>query len=142
MGLDPLTAIVLVGNIVQFVDFGLKIFSKARQVHKSSTGTLPEEVDIERIAADLIELTTSLQAAESLALGDTALENLCVACNEVANELLTVLGKLNASGTPTKWKSVRKALRSIWSKEKMRELEKRLACFRAELTFRIVVDLR
>ena len=102
MGLDPLIAIGLVGNIVQFVEFGLKIVSKAREVHKSSTGTLSENVDTEHIAADLIELTTSLQATESSAAGDPALEHLCAACNEVANELLTVLGKLNASGTPAR----------------------------------------
>ena len=142
MGLDPLTAIGLVGNIVQFVDFGLKIVSKAHEVHNSSSGALSENVDTERIATDLIELTTSLEAVESLAAGDVRLQNLCTSCNEVANELLMVLGKLNAGATRTKWKSVRKALRTVWSKEKIHELEKRLTCFRDELNFRIVVDIR
>ena len=60
MGLDPLTAIGLIGNIVQFVDFGLKIVSKAREVRNSTTGALAENVDTERIATDLIQLTSAL----------------------------------------------------------------------------------
>jgi hypothetical protein len=40
--MDPLTAIGLAGNIVQFVDYGSKIAGKARHIHNSSNGTLPE----------------------------------------------------------------------------------------------------
>lgn len=37
---------------------------------------------------------------------------------------------------------MRKALRSVWSKEKTEGIEKRLAGFRDELNLHIVVDLR
>jgi len=45
-------------------------------------------------------------------------------------------------GKKEEWESMRKALRSLWSKEKIQEIEKRLASFREELNLHIVVDLR
>jgi hypothetical protein len=74
--MEPLVAIGLVGNIVQFVDFSSKLISKT------------------------------------------------------------------AEGGKSKWKSFRKALRSVWSKEKVLEIERRLSTFRDEINLRIVVDLR
>jgi hypothetical protein len=45
-------------------------------------------------------------------------------------------------GGKEKGKSIRKALRSLWSREKVQEIEKRLEYFREELNLYIVVDLR
>ena len=142
MVLDPLTAIGLVGNIVQFVDFSSRIVSKTRQLYQSADGALTENVDTETVTKDLIELNTKLQARGSHTSGISPLEKLSTACNNVGNELITALGKVKVDGKKGRWKSTRKALRSVWSQEKIEGIEKRLAGFRDEMNLRIVVDLR
>jgi len=90
----------------------------------------------------LIELSTALQASAGSSQGDPALEKLCDCCNDVAKELLEALGKLKVDGKKGKWSSVRKALRSVWSKEEIDGIQKRLESFRDEMNLHIVVDLR
>ncbi|KAF8242595.1 hypothetical protein K440DRAFT_638874 [Wilcoxina mikolae CBS 423.85] len=138
MVLDPLSTVGLVSNIVQFVDFASKILSKSRQLCLSADGVLSENVDTESVTQHLLDLPTGLQGGA----GDPALEKLCLSCNEVAEELLCVLGKLKVEGKNGTWKSLRKALKSMRSKEEIEEIEKRLAAFREELSLHIVVDPR
>lgn len=98
MVLDPLTAIGLVGNIVQFVDFSSNIISKSRQLYQSADGALTENIDTETVTKDLIELNTKLQAGGSPTAGTSPLEILSRSCSDVADELLTALGKLKVDG--------------------------------------------
>jgi hypothetical protein len=61
--LDPYVAFGLVGNIVQLVDFGLKIISNAREI--SSTGLPAEYKKLEIIANDVTVLTKTLSTTQS-----------------------------------------------------------------------------
>lgn len=54
--MDPLTALGLASNVVQFIDFGLKVISKARQLGESVDGTLKENSEIEDVTRRFIEL--------------------------------------------------------------------------------------
>ncbi|KAH0543092.1 hypothetical protein FGG08_002606 [Glutinoglossum americanum] len=139
--MEVLAAIGLAGNIIQFVDFGGKLISKTAEIQKSSTGALAENINIETATDDLALLSTKLHDSANSA-GDTALQELCQSCNAVATELLTVLDSIKVHGGQNKWKSFRKALRSVWSKEDIALLEKQLARFRDELNLRVAVDLR
>jgi hypothetical protein len=138
--MDPITAVSLVGAIVQFVDFSSKILSKTTELYRSSRSALAENVDIETITADLAKLNTRLK--QSITASDRDLQALCDACGGLAEQLLAALAKVKVDSKGQKWQSLRKALRSIWSKEKIKELEERLASFRAELNLRITVNIR
>jgi hypothetical protein len=59
-----------------------------------------------------------------------------------SNELQIGLNKLQVHGTPSKWKSLRKALKSIWSKELIAELQSRLVLYRDEIETRVLVLLK
>ena len=61
--LDPYTVFGLVGNIVQLVDFSLKIISNAREI--SSTGLPAEYKKLEVIANDVTVLTKTLSTTQS-----------------------------------------------------------------------------
>jgi hypothetical protein len=61
--LDPYTAFGLVANIVQLVDFGLKIISNAREI--SSTGLPTEYKHLETIANSVTVLTKTLSTTQS-----------------------------------------------------------------------------
>ena len=139
--METLGVIGLVDNIIQFVDFGSKLISKSVQLYQSSDGVLTEIITTETVTNHLIQLNSKLKNAAN-ATGDKALETLCKSCSAVAAELLGALNKLKVHGKKERWKSMRKALRSLWSKEKIQEIEKRLASFREELNLHIAVDLR
>jgi hypothetical protein len=139
--MEALAVIGLVGNIVQFVDFGSKLISKSVQLYQSRDGVLTENINTETATNRLVRLSSKLENAAN-ATGDKALESLCESCSAVAAELLGALDQLKMHGEKEKWKSMRKALRSLWSKEKIQEIEKRLASFREELNLHIIVDLR
>ncbi|KAI9771952.1 MAG: hypothetical protein M1839_002585 [Geoglossum umbratile] len=139
--MEVLAAISLAGNIIQFVDFSGKLISKTAEIRKSGTGALAENINIETATNDLALLSTKLHDSANSA-GDTALQELCQSCNTIATELLTVLDSVKVHGGQNKWKSFRKALRSVWSKEDIALLEQRLARFRDELNLRVAIDLR
>jgi len=48
--LDPMSALSLAGNIVQFLDFSIYLVGKAHEIHKSVDGALSENLDAEVVA--------------------------------------------------------------------------------------------
>lgn len=141
--METLAIIGLVGNIVQFVDFSGKLISKSAELYRSSEGALAENSDIETAVNHLVLLTNKLKDADAATTtGDSALQSLCKSCGTTADQLLAVLDKVKVKGKQDKWKSIRKALRSVWSKEEIEELGRRLERFREELNLHVTVDLR
>jgi hypothetical protein len=138
--METLAAIGLVGNIVQFIDFGSKLVAKSVQLYQSSDGALAENVDTETATNHLVLLNNKLRDANRTS--DVELENLCKSCSTVADELIRALGELKVQGGQKRWKSMRKAIRTVWSKDKIQGIEKRLANFREVLSLHIIVDLR
>ena len=139
--METLAIIGLVGNIVQFVDFSGKLISKSTELYQSSEGALAENIDTETATNHLVWLNSKLQNAATTT-GDSALESLCKSCGTAADELLAALDKVKVKGKQDKWKSIRKSLQSVWSKEKIEELERRLAGLKEELNLHVVVNLR
>jgi hypothetical protein len=139
--METLAVIGLVGNIVQFVEFSGKLISKSTEIYRSSEGALAENIDTETATNHLVLLNSKLQSAATTT-GDGALESLCKSCGTAADELLAALDKVKVKGKQDKWKSIRKALWSVWSKEEIADLERRLARLKEELNLHVVVGLR
>ena len=138
--METLAIVGLVANIVQFVDFSGKLISKSAELYQSGEGALAENVDIETVTNDLVLLNSKIK--NGTPSGDRALETLCISCTCVAAELLAALDKVKVKGNRQRWQSIRQALRSVWSKEDIQGLERRLARFREELNLHVVVRLR
>jgi hypothetical protein len=51
--LDPLTALSLASSVIQFVDFGIKLFRSGRELYGSSNGSSVGNQDLDTIAKDL-----------------------------------------------------------------------------------------
>ncbi|KAH0543424.1 hypothetical protein FGG08_002282 [Glutinoglossum americanum] len=139
--METLAALGLVGNIVQFVDFGGKLISKSIQLYQFSDGTLVESIDTGTATNHLVLLNGKINGSAHAA-GDVALQKLCIPCGAVAVELLGALDRLKIRGKQERWEGMRKVIRSVWSKEDIRGMEKRLASSREELSLHVVVDLR
>lgn len=136
---DPVAALGLAANIFQFVEQGCKVVSKGKRLYKSADGALKENVDTEIIAKDLEESLSRFRLSSST--GSDRLERLRDGCVQVIDELLEALDKLKVNGKPGKWKSGRKALRSVYSKGKVDEWVERLAAFRSEFQIHIQIDM-
>ena len=102
--MDALTAIGLVANILQFIDFGIKLVSKGNQAYRSSDGTLPENQDLAVVTNDLLLIQTTLtkhlrpQGLSSyLDEDDQALEKLAITSNELVLQLLKHLNRVDQS---------------------------------------------
>ena len=139
--MEALAAIGLVGNIVQFVDFSGKLIAESTKLYHSYDGALAENVDIETATKHLAVLIKKLKD-DAIIVGDGALQNLSLLCQNAAIDLLVALDKVKVKNRQQRWSSIRKALRSVWSKEEIRELEQRLAKFKEELSLHVVVQLR
>jgi hypothetical protein len=146
--MDPLSALGLAGNIVQFIDFGSKLVCKGRQIYKSSDGALDRHVDLEAITNDLVLLSAQIepskyrnQESDHQSKEEAVLLKLTTACNDVALTLLTALNSIKVTGRHRRWKSVRQALKSQWNTENIEELSRRLSGFREELILHVTVSL-
>lgn len=147
--MEPLAALSLVSNVIQIVDFSSRVVSKSSELYNSCDGRLVQHTDIAIASADLSKLTTRLSESiellsvhKSLCEDDRALYDLCKGCVDVSNELQNGLAKLQVTGAPSRWKSLRKALKSIWSKEHISELQSSLTQYREQLDSRILMGLR
>ena len=139
--METLAIIGLIGNVVQFIDFSGKLIAKLTELYRSSDGALAENIDAETATNHLALLNNKLKDAAT-GTSDDALKSLCESCKFTTDKLLAALNKVKVNGKQDRWKSIRKALQSVWSKEEIRELEGRLARFRQELNLHLIMDLR
>lgn len=149
--MDPvsLAALGMAGNVIQFVDFGFKLASKARNIYKD--GCDREYVQLEVVLEDLTRCSDSLQThldsqkqqvGDLLSESDAALKEICIGCLQVAGELQMALKKLSPNRSPSKWKSVRQALKSLWGKERLAELKDPLQMYSSQMDSHILISLR
>ena len=130
-----------VGSVVQLLDFSAKCISKTNEIYQSANDALESNVAIEAAASHLKQLATEVDVAVTT-IGDPTLHELCANVTKTCGELFDALEKLKVTESKTKWKSLRKAVRSVWSEGKVAHLEHRLDNFRAELNLHITVRLR
>ncbi|KAH7067247.1 hypothetical protein BKA63DRAFT_114623 [Paraphoma chrysanthemicola] len=147
--LDPLLALGLVANVVQFIDFTVKLIGKASDIHQSASGSLVEHDDLSKVTEDVTILSTKLQHSlivtgtnGSLTNDDQALYDLSKGCFEVSQELTRALRTLQLNGKSSRFRSVQQALKTVWSKDDIKLLERRVGLYKNELNFRIIVRLR
>lgn len=144
--MDPFNALSIAASVVQFVDFTSKILSTTYELYKSADGASLENAERETVTKDLQalnkRLTNRSSRRGSLAKEEYALETICRGCNVIADELLEKLERIRIKGKHTKWKSLRQALKSIWSESAIDEVSRRLARYRQELDTQLLVLIK
>jgi hypothetical protein len=142
MVLDPFTAIGLAGNIVQFVDYSLKLISSTYEIYKSSTGSSENHVYLEAIATRLLELNRTLEQPKPTGTKpyNEALLALRAECVQDAEALLRLIEALREK-KGSKWSSFRQALKSAWEKKEIDRLEGRLGAHRNEIATQLTAML-
>ena len=131
--LDPITAIGLAGNIVQFVDFSWSLLCESKKLYDSGTGVSAENEDLEIISSDLLRLSDALTAPSSTGAMPLETMKLVSQCKEVAHELLAVLDDIREKGPRKRRKSFVAALQSRLKKEQISSLVARMERLRGQM---------
>jgi hypothetical protein len=154
MVLDPFSAISLAGNIIKFVDFTTKLVDKGQEIYHSGDGALIENLELETIIRNLTGLlsqlskpfrdapTTPSSSNDAEESKDLALKTLSESCVSVAKDLIDTLEGIKINGSHRKWRSVRQALKTSRSNEKIESLVRRISRYRDELSFHLILVLR
>jgi len=156
MVLEPLSAISLAGNVVQFIDLCSKLLAEGWELYRSSAGATASNLELETTAESLGQLSDRIKFSLELRTGVTddqpsthkttnaedALRNTAISCRRVADDLLKTLRDLRVKGPNKKWQSFRQPLRGIQKKEQIEQMSKRLSKYREELSLHLVTILK
>jgi hypothetical protein len=149
MGAETLAAIALAGNIVQFLDFSVKLLKQSHEIYTSARGASDDLVNAEISIEDLVQATQRLQTSlhppetsKVLTAADASLDRLRERCFDTGQDFLDLLDKLTIKGHRTRWKSIKLALAKEWKDGTFKELERRLAGLRDEMHLHVTVALK
>ena len=150
--MDGLSALSVAASVAQFLEFGCSLVSKSKEIYRSVEGTLPGNNSTEETTKRLIKLSEGIRSG--LALGsqdplliskeDDTLRSICDGCIAASNTLLSKLEMLKVQDGQKmrSYKSVRQALKSVWSQKSLDELAERLQHFRTEMDGHVLLSLR
>ena len=148
--LGPFTALSLAGNVVQFVQFGCQLAAKAHNIYSSTSSASEESLEIESVTTRLLgtvhELSSHLDSGEvkedSISRSSKRLLEIAKACKMIAEDILHRLEAMKIREPPTVWRSLRQALKVMWTKEELDALMKRLKAYISELDTAILVSMK
>jgi hypothetical protein len=136
---DPLSIIGGIAAILDLISFGYKIVSVAADLH-DSTGELEVNSEQNVIISDIEAILGNLRPSSSAEKND--FEPLRQRALIIATELKTALDKLKIDGNHSKWKAIKVAMRNIWDKKKVQELDQRLRGLTLELNTHLTANSR
>ena len=148
--MDPVTALGIASNVIQFVEFAGKLISRSSRYYRSADGSDLEYTEIVAAASNLEKLAGTVQkstvnAASRINKVDVAQQGLLDAsrqCQRIAQEMTDVLSTLMKPGQQNRWNSIRQAFRAIWSEEKIDKLSVRLSHAREQLVLYLLFEWR
>lgn len=141
---EALAIVGLAGNIIQFIDFGIKLVSKSVELYHAADGTLKENVSLEAVAIDIKLLIERLSGGSTVGANAATLRlmELAKIAQNIADELVANLKALQLpASTSKRWRSFQTSLYSIWKGRNIREIEDRLWKIRNQISFHLLVTL-
>jgi len=148
MVLEAFAAVGLAGNIVQFVDFSVKLFDHTRAVKDSCTGLALSVQKTESLAESLQQICTNLEHSNlncrvsQPGQANQSLLKLAQDCEIAASELLGALQKLKARDPSSTWSNFRAALMTMWKEKQIEDMEETLDYYRSQLILQLQIMQR
>ncbi|KAI7158770.1 hypothetical protein KC349_g4614 [Hortaea werneckii] len=147
--MDPLSALSIGAAVLQFVDFGSRLLVNGYDAYHSVAGATTDNLELEKITQDLSSLCLALEfnhvtSSRVLSRDEKDLLKLALDCRELASSLVQLLQSLKVkSGTRHRsWESIRQAIRSVWKKSEIEDLQARLERIRNEMDSRLLELIR
>ncbi|KAF4977805.1 hypothetical protein FZEAL_5712 [Fusarium zealandicum] len=134
--MEPLTALALAGNVVQFVEFVGGLLNKTCKIYASTSGLTPANHHVQEICGKLALFSVSLQPQALTSDGTTpaspqsqALKDCATACKRDCDDLLCIMRALADKGTkgPKHWRSFSAALAHTLKSGEIKDLRDRIA---------------
>jgi hypothetical protein len=135
--MEALAVIGSISSVVQLIECSGKCISETVELYRSADGVLDGNTAIEFAVNRPIVRRDKVETIASSVAG-ASLQDLCVTVADTSSQLLNALQSLKVQGKNSNWKSVPKAIRSVWSKDEVQDLERRLGSFRDQLNLHIV----
>lgn len=138
MVLEALAAIGLAANVIQFASFSSTLISGTYQAYHSASGLPEEYVDLDRICSSIVELRDKITQS---AANEPKVKELVDHSVGIAQELLDATKQLrpqHGGAERKRWSNFRKALKSVWEKSHIVQLQSRLQSLRDQLTVQLV----
>lgn len=138
IGMEPLSAIGLAANIIQFVEVGINITSGAVEIYRSTDGSTSEDATLQAVAAELKNWsfqfsTQSCSSAQSEE--EKAIYRLSSECQKISKDLLELITKTKTKPKDkgSKRAATSAAIKENWYKDDKRKLQNRLETCRNQL---------
>src|ERR1700761_6113881 len=154
--MDPLSALGVAANVVQFISFAFELISVSKEIYNSANGSSNKAQSLETAYSHLGELSSSLElssrkeskliaaAHTSNIVGQVlAIKDISQICKNDCDRLLELLRKIQGrkcSKNPLR--SFTLALKTIWKSSEIADLEQRLQHNQATLTLHLTTLTR
>ncbi|KAI1325002.1 hypothetical protein F5Y16DRAFT_423439 [Xylariaceae sp. FL0255] len=151
--MDPLSALGLAGNLVQFIQFAYDLSKGTASIYNSATGSSENKQHLNSIYSRLFTFSSHLvvdskNGATASITGafaskhSIALTALAEDCQAVCNELLKCIENLRIQSDTggkqrRRWRSFRKALLETWQADKVNELTQRIDRLQSSITLHL-----
>lgn len=147
--MDPFAALSFAGNVLQFIDTGLKILHQSSEILHSSTSAPPAIEELLVVARGLARIGHDIRSPSSQEL-DTSGENegvnelkaVAKGCEDVATRLSSTLIKLRRSDTGSRWQAIRQSARIMHKKSDIQEMSDLLSQFRGQISLHVLSIIR
>jgi hypothetical protein len=119
-------------------------FTTNAQGTRVATGEAELDVNgVDTVAKYLIGHDTVLRKSPAATtLERDPMREIAESCGHIANELLLRLESLKTGGKSRFWKSLKAALKSLWTESELQDLKRRLAANKEMLEWHVLVSLR
>ena len=147
--MDPISAFSLACNVIQVVDFSIKVASTCRELYKN--GTVAEHQETEMMSEHLTGLRSSLLsssvfstscASQQMNEDENKLREVATSCSETAVELVARLQSLKVEGPHKRRQAVTKIVKAFRESRKIESIQAKLKQYQEVLNTRILVSLR
>jgi hypothetical protein len=144
MVLDPLTALSVAGNIVQFIDFGIKLLKDCRDLIGSVDCVLKRNREFATITEDLTYLNERIKNSVTFPEEDITITEVSKECKSLSSTLTKIFYslKIQPDHKQRKWHIFQQALISMISAGEIKDLATRLSNMRAQLQTHILVNIK
>jgi hypothetical protein len=149
MVLEPLSAFSVACNVLQIIEFGSQVLSKAIDYRKAANGALSEHQDLRHVLQSLKNLNADLQASmpqlagtKSPSTAETRLLEANTECLRLSDEFINLLDRLEVKNRHAMLECLRVSIKSLWYREKIDAMKSALAQARDNLNVAFLVYMK
>ena len=144
--MEPLTALGLAGNVIQFIDYAQKLVSGSKELYQSTTGLTKENDILDVITNDVLDISSKIADDSRLGPSDAEmrLKRLAEECKNLAHRIVRILDDLkrNTGAKNGKWQSFVHLMRSMRKSAELRRLAENVQKIQAQLNLHLTYIIR